>query len=116
MCIPRVPPYIGAYVRVRGLLREVGADRLYTSRTSGGETACIRTKLSERAREKRGRICWRRGKHTGALSSARRRDFREEKGGSLRSDCSRILYVLLFVQLRPSQIYIIAFHRRGIEY
>lgn len=53
MCIPRVPPYIGAYVRVRGLLREVGADRLYTSRTSGGETACIRTKLSERAREKK---------------------------------------------------------------
>lgn len=28
-------------------------ETVYTSRTSGGETACIRTKLSERAREKK---------------------------------------------------------------
>lgn len=45
-------------------------ETVYTSRTSGGETACIRTKLSERAREKKKDLAPR---ETRVLSSARQR-------------------------------------------
>lgn len=46
-------------------------ETVYTSRTSGGETACIRTKLSERAREKKKKDLAPR--ETRVFSSARQR-------------------------------------------
>ena len=49
----------------------MGVETLYTSRTSGGETACIRTNLSERAREKKKEGSAGAEGNTGALSSAR---------------------------------------------